>query len=126
MLETAKDTQILKLERGGEEPPERQLFERSSFREAIPIVSKVRFEQTLLAEYPKMREYLIKLKGEKSEQTITTLSRLWGTEDGNTRDIAYRLGEIGFFEIRGTKDAPSFWVPFLYRSALNLVQGKAE
>lgn len=126
MLETAKETQIRKLERGGEEPPERQLFERSSFREAIPIVSKVRFEQTLLAEYPNMREYLIKLKGEKSEQTIVTLSKLWGTEDGVTRNLAYRLGEIGFFEIRGTKEAPSFWVPFLYRSALNLVQGKAE
>ena len=34
--------------------------------------------------------------------------------------------EIGFFDARGTKDEPSYWVPFLYRSALNLVQGKAD
>lgn len=125
LLEMAKDSQIKKLERGGEEPTEQQLFDRSAFREALPIVSKVRFEQTLLAEYPDMRDNLIKLKGEKSEQTISTLSQLWSIDRDTTRDIAYQLGEIGFFEIRGTKENPSFWVPFLYRSALNLVQGKA-
>ena len=36
------------------------------------------------------------------------------------------LADVGFFERRGTRDAPSFWVPFLYRDALNMVQGSAE
>ena len=125
LLEVAKDIQIKKLERGGEEPPEEQLFDRSSFKDALPIVSKVRFEQTLLAEYPDMRDYLIKLDGEKSEQTLQTLERLWETDSDKTREIARKLSEIGFFEIRGSKDDPSYWVPFLYRSALNLVQGRA-
>lgn len=126
LLEITKEIQIKKLERGGEEPAEDLLFERSSFKDALPTVSKVRFEQTLLAEYPDMRDYLTKLNGEKAEQSLETLQKLWGTESEETREIARGLAEIGFFEIRGSKDTPSYWIPFLYRSALNIVQGKAE
>ncbi len=126
LLEVARKIQIKKLERGGEEPPDRQLFDRASFKEALPTVSKVRFEQTLLAEYPNMRDFLMKLNGEKAEQTLHTLSEIWGTDQEETRTNARRLTEIGFFEARGTKDDPSYWVPFIYRSALNLVQGRAE
>lgn len=126
LFEVAKDLQILKLERGGNEPEGMELFERAAFKEALPTVSKVRYEQTLLAEYPDMLEFLQKLEGEKSEQSISTLSHLWNVEPEQTAQIARRLSDIGFFEIRGTKDDPSFWVPFIYRSALNLIQGKAE
>lgn len=126
LLEVAKDLQISKLERGGNEPEGQQLFERAAFKEALPTVSKVRYEQTLLAEYPDMLNYLQKLEAEKAEQTISTLSHLWKTNPEQTSQIAKRLSDIGFFEVRGTKDDPSFWVPFIYRSALNLVQGKAE
>ncbi|WP_316347421.1 P-loop ATPase, Sll1717 family [Desulfuromonas acetoxidans] len=126
LFETAKENQIRRLERGGEEPSETQLFDRASFRESLPTVSKVRYEQTLLAEYPNMKGHLEKLKSEKSEQSVESLSKLWGVDADKAKEVAYRLGEIGFFEIRGTKDTPSFWVPFLYRSALGLVQGKAD
>jgi hypothetical protein len=124
LLEMAKEIQIRKLERGSDEPPESQLFDRPSFKEALPIVSKVRFEQTLLAEYPDMREHLIKLANEKAEQTPESLQKLWNKGEEETSEIARRLAEIGFFDIRGTKEEPTFWIPFLYRSALNLVQGK--
>ena len=36
------------------------------------------------------------------------------------------LVELGFFEERGTREEPTFWVPFLYRDALDLIQGKAD
>jgi hypothetical protein len=39
---------------------------------------------------------------------------------------AKELVDIGFFVERGTRDNPTYWVPFLYRDALHLVQGKAE
>ncbi|ORJ54771.1 P-loop ATPase, Sll1717 family [Geothermobacter hydrogeniphilus] len=126
LLEITKEIQIKKLERGSDEPVDDQLFDRSSFKEALPTVSKVRFEQTLLAEYPNMRDFLVKLNGEKAEQTLGTLSGIWGTAEEKTRTIAQRLTEIGFFEARGSKDEPSYWVPFIYRSALNIVQGKAD
>jgi hypothetical protein len=35
--------------------------------------------------------------------------------------MAGRLVEVGFFEERGTKQAPRFWIPFLYRPALDLI-----
>ena len=126
LFESAKENQIIRLERGSDEPPEKQLFDRTAFRDSLPTVSKVRYEQTLLAEYPNMKDYLEKLKSEKTEQTVESLSKLWGIGQDETKEIAYRLGEIGFFEIRGPKETPSFWVPFLYRSALDLVQGKAD
>jgi len=126
LLELTKEIQIKKLERGADAPDEDQLFDRSSFKEALPTVSKVRFEQTLMAEYPAMRDNLIKLNGEKAEQSLTTLSRIWGMKEEETRTLARRLAEIGFFEPRGSKDDPSYWIPFIYRSALNLVQGKAD
>jgi hypothetical protein len=34
--------------------------------------------------------------------------------------------DVGFFERRGTAGDPDYWVPFLYRDALGLVQGEAR
>ncbi len=126
LLEVAKDLQIKKIERGEDEPPNTILFSRASFKEALPTVSKVRYEQTLLAEYPEMREFLQKLERGKTEQTITSLSALWQTDVKETLKICTHLTQIGFFETRGRNKDITFWVPFLYRNALNLVQGKAE
>jgi hypothetical protein len=39
---------------------------------------------------------------------------------------AAQITEIGFFEQGGLRDNPSFWVPFIYRHYLDLVQGRAE
>jgi hypothetical protein len=36
------------------------------------------------------------------------------------------LREIGFFELRGSKDYETFWVPFLFRDALSMSQGLAD
>lgn len=36
------------------------------------------------------------------------------------------LTKVGFLEQRGDKQDPIFWVPFLYRDALDLVQGAAD
>lgn len=125
LIEEAKKNQISELERGGVEPSDSNLFNRTVFREALITVSKVRYEQTLLAEHPGMREYLEKLKTEKSEQSIASLSKIWSVDQEKAKIVASRLCEIGFFETRGTKEKPSYWVPFLYRHALNLVQGKS-
>jgi hypothetical protein len=42
------------------------------------------------------------------------------------RALAEQLVEVGFFERRGTKQDPAYWVPFLYRDALQMVQGEAK
>lgn len=126
LLSTVRKLQILRFERGAAEVEETQIFERAPFKEALTEVSKVRYEQTLLAEYPALRDYLNQLEGEKCEQTPESLAKLWNVPIEEASRIAKQLSEVGFFYVIGDKANPSFWAAFLYRPALNLVQGKAE
>jgi len=86
----------------------------------------VRFEQTLCAEHPKLRPLLDGLEGEKTQQTAATLAKIWRVSESEALTKAEQLTEIGFFQRRGSKEQPLFWIPFLYRDALRLVQGQAE
>ncbi|MEW9700699.1 hypothetical protein [Paenibacillus sp. SI8] len=126
LLSSAREVQLRYLENGNKEPIGDALFERSAIKEALPEVSRVRLKQTFYAEYPKYQPYLEKLSGEKTEQTQKNLSYIWGIDEQDALTIAQELVEIGFFEFRGTKQYPTFWVPFLYRDSLSLVQGSAD
>jgi hypothetical protein len=92
----------------------------------VPEISKVRLEQTLYAEYPELKEWLEKLRGAKTLHTPDTLSGIWETTIEAAVFRANQLVTVGFFEARGTRTAPEYWVPFLYRDALDMVQGAAE
>jgi hypothetical protein len=126
LLNESREIQLQKFSIGGEQPEGENLFTRSTIKEALKPVSKVRLEQTLYAEYPNLKEYIQKLEKEKATQRLGTLSRVWGCTGEEAERIADKLSEVGFFEKRGTKQVPVYWVPFLYRDALNLVQGEAE
>ena len=128
LLNLARDKQIKRLELGeGESDPEEQrLFVRAVFKDALPEVSQVRLEQTLYAEYPRFRVPLEKLRGQKTQHTLASLSRLWTLPLDQTEKLAQELVEAGFFELRGTREAAEYKVPFLYRDALELIQGSAE
>jgi hypothetical protein len=73
-----------------------------------------------------MKPWMTKLEGEKTQQTPATLAKVWETSKADAVARAEKLSEIGFFEKRGTKEEPIYWVPFLYRDALHLVQGTAD
>lgn len=126
LLSAARDQQLKLLEMGTREPEGESLFDRSALKAALPEVSKERFEKTLLAEHPTLRSMLQKLEREKTQQTPATLAKIWRVSEVEALARAEKLTEVGFFEKRGTKEQPWFWVPFLYRDALNLVQGQAE
>lgn len=126
LLSTVTKLQIQRFERGAADVEGNQVYERPPFKEGLVEVSKVRYEQTLLAEYPALRDYLNQLDGEKCEQTAESLANLWGVPTDDALRIARQLAEVGFFYTIGEKSAPSFWAAFLYRPALNLVQGKAD
>jgi hypothetical protein len=127
LLTEARNRQLQMMEHGVVESDEEPLFSRQAFRDALPEVSRVRLQQTLYAEYPEMKSYLEALEREKTEQTPATLARIWGVTIDDALDNAKRLQEIGFFLLKqGPKDDPHFWVPFLYRPALHMVQGAAE
>jgi hypothetical protein len=126
LLSAARDEQLKLLEMGAPEPPEMTLISREALKAALPIVSKVRYDQTLCAEHATLKPLMAKLEGEKTQQTVATLAGIWDTDGATALTNAEKLSEIGFFEKRGTKEEPIFWVPFLYRDALHMVQGSAE
>ena len=127
LLNCLRDVQVKRFEVGEEPLPEHdELFARVAFKGAMPEVSRVRLEQTLYAEHSGLKPWLERLKGERTQQTPETLAQIWGISLNEGTQHAMVLINIGFFELRGSKQAPEYWVPFLYREALDLVQGAAE
>jgi len=126
LLNCILEQEVKRLEQGGSPTEGEQLFDRSVFKLALPTVSDARLNQYLYAEYPKERPFVSKLEGQKAEQTPETLSILWGIDKDSALAKAKELVELGFFVQREAKNSPTFWVPFLYRDALHLVQGRAE
>lgn len=126
MLDEVRRIQIERLERAEAPPSGTALFDRAVFKLALKRVSEVRYQQTFRAENPSMVEYTDALKNKKSEQTLESLSALWEKRPEEAKDIAERLVDLDFFEKRTSGTSVSYWVPFVYRDALNLVQGKAD
>jgi hypothetical protein len=126
LLSAARDQQIRLLEMGQVEPEEETLIDRIALRAALPEVSRARFEQTLCAEHPALKPMLEKLEGEKTQQSPATLAKIWRVTEPEAIKRAEMLADVGFFEKRGTKEQPQFWVPFLYRDALHMLQGQAD
>jgi len=126
LLSAARDEQLKLLEMGASEPSGETLISSAALKAALPSVSTGRYNQTLCAEHAAFKPWMTKLEGEKTQQTPTTLEKIWKTSDAEASSRAEKLSEIGFFEKRGTKEQPIFWVPFLYRDALRLVQGQAD
>lgn len=126
LLNALRDVQVRRLEVGEPDPEGGRLFGRAVFKEALPEVSRTRLEQTLYAEYPEARRSIEKLRGEKTQQSLATLAATWQCSTEEALATARRLVEIGFFEERGERDDPTFWVPLLYRDGLDMVQGAAD
>ena len=125
-LNSARDAQLRQHEIGTMEEEGEELFSRTALREALPDVSKVRLQQTLYAEYPNLRKYVEAMRGEKTLQHPRSLGRIWNLKPSEAVGVADQLVEVGFFEPRGTKADPQYWVPFLYRDAAEMVQGTAD
>jgi hypothetical protein len=111
---------------GEAEPTGEALFDRTALKASLPEVSEVRYERTLCAEQPTLKPMLDKLEGEKTQQTAATLAKIWRVSATEALARAEKLIDVGFFQKRGSKDQPWFWVPFLYRDALKMLQGQAE
>lgn len=104
---------------------EPNIVSRQSIRSATYEVSKVRTEQTIFAEYPELKKYVVDMENYKAEHNIETLSIIWGLDEKECEDVATRLAEIGFFEYRTAKTEKIYKIPFLYRPYLEISQGKA-
>jgi hypothetical protein len=125
LLSSAREIEVSKLENGEPEPPNGLLIDRAAIKAALVPVSQTRLEQTIFAEYPQFREPLLKLKGEKSQQSVETLAHKWGLSPEAALETANALEAIGFFVRREKKGVVEFWVPFLYRNGLDMSWGAA-
>ena len=80
----------------------------------------------LLTAAPDLRDAMEKLRDGRTAQNLDTLSKIWNRDPSVTRALAGSVAEVGFFERRGSREEPEYWVPFLYRGAPNMIQGTAE
>lgn len=126
LLNCLRNEQIRHLEIGDPEPENGRLFARGTFKDALPEVSRTRLEQTLYAEHPDLGSHMEELREEKTSQSVRSLAQIWGVEEEEALSRARTLVDVGFFEERGEKENPEFWVPFLYRDALKMVQGSSD
>jgi hypothetical protein len=126
LLNSAREEEIKRLELGGSPPDKDALFDRSVFKPALAEVSGARLVQTIYAEYVDLKPCIERLEGEKTEQTIDSLAMLWNLPPMRASEIAGKLVGVGFFQVRGSRNRPTYWVPFLYRDALKMSQGLAD
>ncbi|MBS0239824.1 MAG: hypothetical protein JSR89_15505 [Proteobacteria bacterium] len=125
-LKELRDEQIKRLERGEPEPAAEALFDRASFKQALPKVSEYRTTKVLYAEFPELRNFIEALRSKRSEHDIKSLAEIWQRSASEAKETAERLVSVGFFERRKASDTTTYWVPFIYRPYLNLIQGRAE
>jgi hypothetical protein len=125
LMIAARRIQLQQLDIGQNALQADQLFSSAAIRDALKEVSKVRLEQTIFAEHPRLKPSIAQLEGEKTYQTIATLSRLWGTDEPSTIQRVDELVQIGVLERAGKKNKPEYRIPFLYRDALHCLQGRA-
>lgn len=126
LINEAKNEQIRRLELGDNDLIDETIIGRAALKSGLEKVSKVRLEQTIYAEYPSLTDHIKQLVNEKSEQSLESLAAIWGTDSKEAQEIAKELHFIGFFEERGSKQEPRYWIPFMYRSELNITQGAAD
>src|SRR6266480_6745202 len=58
LLNSLREREIARLERGESPPPDEQLFDRVVFKAALPAVSEARLVQNLYAEYPEQKKWI--------------------------------------------------------------------
>lgn len=127
LLSSARTHQLQKLRVGNDDPPAEALFDVITLKAALRDVSQTRYEKTLCAEFPGLKNWLDKLEGQKTLQTPDSLTTLWAVSRDQALEIANSLFEVGFFEKRSTQGGElTFWVPFLYRDALRMIRGSAR
>jgi hypothetical protein len=126
LVSSLRESQLKRYEIGHGSPPDEQLVDRAAFKDALRAVSDTRLNSVLYAEYPAIKLHIERLEGEKTQQTPETLAAIWGVDLDEARRIADQLSDVGFFERRGEMQAPAYWVPFLYRDSLSMVQGEAK
>lgn len=103
-----KSDQLKRYETGIKPPCHERIFERVTFKEALPEISKVRLEQTLYAEHPDKKIYIEALREKKTNQSSETLAAIWEVDEDTAKGIAEELVSAGFFKKRRDNDTQRY------------------
>lgn len=125
LFTVVRDRQLDRINTGEAVIPGKEFFEPQAFRDAHQEVSEIRLQATIYPEYPWLRLWLEALRGQRTLQDINSLEDTWGTTRPESEERRKRLVDVGFVQPRGTITERTYWVPFLYRPALEMVQGAA-
>lgn len=126
LFTVVRDRQLGRIDTGEATLPDDLFFEAQTFRDAHPEVSETRLQKTIYPEYPWLKEWLEALRGQRTLHDVASLELVWGTDREETEARIRRLLDVGFFEPQGPATDRAYWVPFLYRPALEMVQGSAD
>ncbi len=125
-LNTARDKQLDSFSIGKDPPEGENLFSRAVLKSSLGPVSQTRLTSTLFAEHAELKPWIEKLRGGKATHSLESLCNIWKVPTEGAAEMCQELVDIGLFEARGQRTAQTFWIPFLYRDALELTQGSAE
>jgi len=93
-----------------------------AIRYGLEELSKKKRRTYLEAEFPHIWPHIEKLVGGKTEYSRTALQKLLGKD---FESIVADLVSLGVLRSRTRKNAPTYWIPFVYRKGLDVSQGKA-
>ncbi len=125
LINGAISAQIKSFELGENLTEETILFSRVSLKKGLAYASREKTEKYLFAEYPSLRKYFDSLRGGKARQTLTSLSSVWNCSENEAEQIAAQISQTGFWKIE-KKGQPTYWIQFIFRDALEIVQGTAK
>lgn len=115
--------QLQRFEKAATPPPEEFLFDRASFKAALIPVSANRLINTIYAEYPAYKPWIDTLRGRKNLQSAETLSTIWSVDIRESNCRSDLLMGIGLFRRLDGPERIFYEIPFLYRSALQIIRG---
>lgn len=98
------------------------IIESESLRLALAQLSETRVNDTLLAEAKGAVPLIEKFRRGKAEHSLASLAKVLGVKVDNVSNLIQPLVHIGFLGINGS----NYKIPTLYRSGLEITQGKAQ
>ncbi|OAZ73675.1 hypothetical protein SRCM101060_02590 [Lactiplantibacillus plantarum] len=122
LIDQAKSIEIDKMERGHHMPVD-GLMEGKVIQEGLRETSHYQLEQTLFAEYPKLKPKVELLKNSKAEMKLNVIKKkLRVNSKKGILEIVNALITRGF--ISQANSSGYYEIPFIYKDVLNVKQGK--
>jgi hypothetical protein len=122
LVSFAREAQLRREDRSPREiTVDEEIIESDSLRSALSQLSETRVTDTLLAEAKSEVPLIEKFRRGKAEHSASSLAKLFGVKVENVTDKIKPLVHLGFLSEVGS----NYKVPILYRSGLEITQGKA-